>query len=94
MPEYSVFTAFNCFLHGGNMGMSVAAALFFFKFWSKTNDRFFGYFSLAFVLFALERWLLVLIDPKNEAQPFVYSFRMLAFLIIIWAVIDKNRKQT
>lgn len=84
----------NSFLHGGVMALSLVAGLFFFKFWNKTQDRFFGYFALAFALFAVERWLLVLIDPRNEAQPFVYSLRMLAFLIIIWAVIDKNRKTT
>lgn len=76
------------------MVMSLIAALFFFKFWSKTEDRFFGFFALAFSLFAIERCFLAIIDPTNEAQPFVYSFRMLSFLIIIWAVIDKNRKVT
>ncbi len=81
-------------MHGGIMVMSLIAAIFFFKFWSKTGDRFFGIFALAFVLFGIERCLLAVIDPTNEVQPFVYSFRMLSFLMIIWAVIDKNRKVT
>lgn len=82
------------FWHGGVMGLSLAAGMFFYKFWFKTKDQFFAYFALAFGLFGFERWLLVMIDPNNEAQPFVYTFRMLAFLIIIWAVVDKNRQQT
>ncbi len=74
--------------------MNLAAALFFLKFWSKTKDRFFGIFASAFVLFAIERGLLVVVSPTDEAQPYIYSLRMLSFLIIICAIIDKNRKVT
>lgn len=76
------------------MVLAAVAGLFFYKFWSKTHDRLFGFFAVAFTLFAIERVLLMAIDPTNESQPFVYSFRLLAFLIIIWGVIDKNRKTT
>jgi len=84
----------NNFIHGGVMVFAAVAALFFYKFWSKTKDRLFGFFAFSFVLFSVERILLLLIDPTNEAQPFIYSFRLMAFLIIIWGVIDKNRKTT
>jgi len=35
--------------------------------------------------------LLGLIDPSDEARPYIYAIRLLAFLLIIAAIINKNR---
>jgi hypothetical protein len=68
-----------------------AVALFFLRFWKKTGDRFFLVFACAFGMLCVERLLLVMIDPTNEKLPYVYIARLLAYLLIITAIVDKNR---
>jgi hypothetical protein len=69
-----------------------AAGLFFLRFWRHTHDRLFLLFAGAFWLLSLS-WLgLALFDPTDETRPYVYAIRLLAFLLIIVATIDKNRK--
>ena len=67
------------------------AGLFFFRFWRGTHDRLFLLFGSAFWLLSLS-WLgLALFDPTDETRPYVYAIRLLAFVLIIVATIDKNR---
>ncbi|MGE0527373.1 MAG: DUF5985 family protein [Bdellovibrionales bacterium] len=81
------------FIYGAVMMASLTAGLFFLKFWRKTHDRFFAIFALAFWLLAVERLFLLAINPHHEARTFIFVFRLFAFLLIIAAVIDKNRNQ-
>jgi hypothetical protein len=81
----------NSFMSGAVMMGCVGAGIFFLKFWSKTQDRFFAIFAFAFFLLAFERWLFVFIQATNEAHTWVFIVRLLAFLLILTAVIDKNR---
>jgi hypothetical protein len=72
------------------MGYAVAG-LFFLRFWRETRDRLFGIFAGAFWLLAVQRALLALFqDPDNE-QVWLYGIRLLAFVLILVAIIDKNR---
>lgn len=66
--------------------------LFFFRFWRRTRDRLFGTFSLAFGALIIERLLLVSISITNESRSYIYIVRLLAFALIAFAIIDKNRK--
>jgi len=68
-------------------------ALFFLRFWKKTLDRLFLLFSVAFSALAVERLLLILVDPAHEWRPYVYGVRLAAFVLILAAILDKNRKQ-
>lgn len=70
------------------------ASLFFLRFWSKTKDRFFGLFSLSFFMMGTERIALALINPAHEARSLVYLIRLAAFLVILAAVLDKNRPRS
>lgn len=71
------------------MGYAVAG-LFFLRFWHETRDRLFGIFAGAFCMLGLQRMLLVLADePGNEI--WLYGLRLLAFLLILAAIVDKNR---
>ena len=80
------------FLTGvGTMGSLVCAA-FFFRFWRDTRDRLFIHFSIAFGALGLNRALLALLAPQRESQWYLYLIRLGAFLLIAWAVIDKNRR--
>ncbi|MGE4108202.1 MAG: DUF5985 family protein [Bacteriovoracia bacterium] len=75
------------------MGLGVAG-LFFFRFWRQTSDRLFLIFGLAFSTMALERVIILFVAtraPRGEDHALVYVFRLIAFLMIIYGVIDKNR---
>lgn len=81
----------NSFISGAIMMACWVAGLFFLRFWRETRDRFFALFALSFWLLALERVILVMLDPVDETRTFVYLIRSLAFAVIVLAVIDKNR---
>lgn len=90
-------TSFFC---GVYMITFAAAALFFLKFYRATGDRFFRYFSSACALLAVERIALFFVDnpftsvpnAETESQSLVYVFRLIAFLLILFAIVEKNRQ--
>jgi hypothetical protein len=67
------------------------AGVFFLRFWRETSDRLFLFFALAFWLLASSWLTLAVFDPTDEARPYIYAIRLLAFGLIIAATIDKNR---
>jgi peptidoglycan/LPS O-acetylase OafA/YrhL len=78
------------FLAGAvTLGYIVAAA-FFLRFWRKTAERLFLAFAAAFALFALNQALAYAFTVIVEPASLVYALRVLGFLIIIVAVVDKN----
>lgn len=81
----------NQIIAGGIMVACLAVALFFLRFWKKSGDRFFLLFAVAFGVLALERLLLVTVNPASESVPFIYLARLTAYLLIIFAIVDKNR---
>ncbi|WII72380.1 DUF5985 family protein [Bdellovibrio sp. 22V] len=81
----------NNFVYGAVMMASVIAGLFFLKFWRKTRDRFFAIFAAAFFLLAIERWFFLFIQIQNEVHTYIFVIRLFAFLLILGAVVDKNR---
>jgi len=66
--------------------------LFFLRFWKKTHDRFFLYFAIAFTLEGIVRTLLGLDVGSNESEPLFYLVRLVSFVLILIAIIDKNRE--
>ncbi len=72
------------------------AALFFLRFWKTTRDRFFLFFSAAFFIEGINRILQGIMRSRDEQDPIIYFIRLVAFLIILYAIIDKNlvRKNT
>ena len=72
------------------MGYAVAG-LFFLRFWHETRDRLFGIFAGAFWLLALQRVLLALFEHPDREQLWLYGIRVLAFVLILTAIVDKNR---
>jgi amino acid transporter len=70
----------------------LTAGLFFLRFWRDTRDRLFAIFAGAFWLLAVQRAVLTL--AMHEGDPgavWIYGLRLLAFLLILFAIIDKNR---
>jgi hypothetical protein len=68
----------------------LAVGLFFLKFWRRTGDRLFATFAVAFALLAVNQAAPVLLDISSEDQGYIYLLRLLAFLLIIAAVLSKN----
>jgi membrane-associated PAP2 superfamily phosphatase len=82
----------NAFLGGAvSMGFLIAA-LFFVRFWRSTRDRLFLYFASAFVVLMGERIIRELLAIKNEWVPLIYLLRLAAFILILIAIVDKNRR--
>ena len=75
------------------MGDAVAA-LFFWRFWKKTRDSLFLMFGAAFFLIALHRALVAAFDVVREESSWLYVIRLIAFVLIIVAVLPKNSETT
>jgi len=83
----------NDFLSGAMaMGCGVAA-LFFLRFWRKTSDRLFLLFAVSFSLMALNRILMGVVRLPEQGYPYVYVVRLVANLMIIYGIVDKNRRR-
>ena len=67
--------------------------MLFLRMWQKSKDRLFGFFAAAFCVLAVERVLLTLVNPDDEFAPYVYVARLIAFSLIIVAIVDKNRQE-
>jgi uncharacterized membrane protein len=81
----------NDFLSGTVFGLCCVAGLFFLRFWRKTRDRFFGFFAASFFLMALHRVVLLGMRGSDEHVVAAYLIRLLAFVLILVAIVDKNR---
>ena len=79
------------FLAGALVLAYWAIGFFFLRFWKKTRDRFFRAFAWAFWVLAIERVILLFMSADYEFRPYVYLVRLTAFLLVIWAIIEKNR---
>ena len=69
---------------------SLTIALFFLRFWRASGDRFFLYFALSFAIEGLHRVYAVMRDGGGEDSPLHYLIRLLAYGLILWAILEKN----
>jgi hypothetical protein len=69
----------------------LVAALFFLRFWRGSGDRLFAMFAAAFLLLTLQRVFLALQVSLMEDEVWSYVIRLLSFLLILFAIVDKNR---
>jgi hypothetical protein len=72
------------------MGYGVAG-LFFLRFWRETRDRLFLIFAGAFWLLGAQRLALAFSGNVVEDDTGLYLVRLFAFLLILGAIVDKNR---
>lgn len=72
------------------MGYAVAG-LFFLRFWRQTRDRLFLIFAISFWLLGAQRLALALTVEMVESHTVFYLIRLFAFLLILAAIVDKNR---
>ncbi|MEN3277980.1 MAG: hypothetical protein V7631_3770 [Massilia sp.] len=69
---------------------SLVIALFFLRFWRNSGDRFFLYFSASFFIEGLHRLYSAVHDAGGEDSPLHYLIRLLAYGLILWAILEKN----
>jgi hypothetical protein len=81
------------YLLTGAIGMaSLLAALFFLRFWRTTRDTFFLYFAVSFLIQGVNRFFLVQGADATDDTPIGYLFRLIAYMLIVIAVVEKNRR--
>jgi hypothetical protein len=80
------------FMLGLIVAASAVAGLFFLRFWRTTRDRIFALFGIAFWLLAAN-WAALAFTGSDEMRTWLYVVRLIAFLVILAAVIDKNRSR-
>ncbi len=78
------------FLDGAVAMGCIVAALFFLRFWRDSRDRLFLSFSIAFWIFAANYAMLGLVPLADEERPYIFLLRLLAFVAILWGIVDKN----
>lgn len=82
------------FIAGTLVMTAVAIGLYFLKYWKLSKDRFFIWFAAAFWTFGLG-WIIRAFHPAvSEHAHWVFLPRLLAFVMIIVAILDKNRRTT
>ena len=77
-------------MHGGVVVACWGVALFFLRSWRASRERLFGLFALAFGIMGLN-WLALALLQHEAARYPLYGVRLVAFLVILYAVWSKNR---
>lgn len=79
------------FMLGAIVMACVVAGMFFLRFWRRTHDRLFAAFALCFWILAVN-WTLIAFTERDEPlRTASYVMRLVAFVVIILAIVDKNR---
>ena len=87
----NIISDLNQFVSGAITMGYLVAGLFFLKFWKQSRDRLFSLFAIAFFILAGQRLALVLTTQNSENTILLYVVRLAAFLVILAAIVDKNR---
>ena len=92
-PPFTPLDA-HSFLNGATFALNVIASLLFMRFYRKTKDRLFLFFSAAFAILGVNRLAFLASDiVQSEYQTIPYLVRLAAFALIIYAIIDKNHSR-
>lgn len=68
----------------------LVAGTFFLRFWRRTGDRLFLAFAVAFALLSVNQILSTFIGAGDENVAYAYLLRVLGFILILAAIVDKN----
>jgi len=78
------------FLWGSLATTSAIASLMFLRYAKVTRDRIFLYFSAAFFVMMFNWIGLAVIEPNTEHRYLAYFLRLIAFVLILVGIADKN----
>jgi len=70
----------------------LAVAIVFLRHWRRSLDRLFIAFAAAFGILAVDYAVLAVTMVGAEWRPYVFGVRLVAFSLILFGVIDKNRQ--
>jgi len=84
----------NDFLSGAIVMGFAVAALLFLKFWQRSREGLFLAFAASFLLLGINQALLTLSGIPVEERSWLYLLRLVAFLLIIAALLWQNRKRS
>jgi hypothetical protein len=82
------------YIHGALMMGCFVIGLKFLKYWRLSRDRFFVFFASAFWIFAIGWAVRAFLQFGNEHGHLAYVPRLLAFLLILIGIFDKNRRSS
>jgi len=82
------------FLQTVSATLAGVSGLLFYRFWRESRDHLFACFSAGFWVMTVSWVLLAVINPIGEARPYIYGVRLLAFLLLIAGMVQKNRRGT
>lgn len=83
----------NAMLSGGIATLSIIAGVFFLRYWRSSRDRFFLYFAASFLIEGVNRFVLYLTVGLQEDAPAYYIVRLIAYGLIVFAIVSKNRER-
>ena len=84
-------TPLNPLLLGALAMATTAVGLIFLRLWRDSGDRFFLLFALSFLLEGVNRIALAFSRAPHEGISWHYLVRLAAYVLIILAILDKNR---
>lgn len=79
------------FLSGMTAMGFLVTSLLFIRYWRRTHDNIFAWFGLSFAILALTQALPIVFEIPREEDSWVYLLRLLAFSLIIVAILRKNK---
>lgn len=79
------------FLLGVIVTASLISAGFFWRFYRQTQDGLFLAFAAAFAIEGVNRIAFLMVDKPSEGSPIIYMVRLVAFLLLLGAIVAKNR---
>lgn len=79
------------FLSGAVMFGCFVAGTFFVQAYRRRDDRLFALFALSFFILGIERLILAVANEPESSSPLAYIPRLIAFALIVVAVVEKNR---
>lgn len=80
------------FLYGAIALTCFAIGVKFLKYWQLSRDRFFLWFTSAFWVFTIGWSLRLVVDTDDEHRHYLFVPRLIGFLLILIAILDKNRR--
>lgn len=86
-----MLTHLESLLDGARVLGCLAIALYFARLGVRSRDRLYHAFAFAFVLLGVNAAIVGLYTTAGDYQAFVFLPRLLAFVVIIAAIVDKNR---
>jgi hypothetical protein len=83
----------HAFLSGALTVTCLLVGLFFVRYYRSSRDRLFVFLAITFVILAVN-WATLAFIAQEEASAEFYVPRLIAFVVLIAGIVDKNRRAT